>query len=422
MNHMARMTLRMATACLFIVLLSGCLKDKCGHTYTLYKPVYKTLAQMRADIKGGVPRQIKQPGKLYLFGNYIFLNETNQGIHVIDNSQPNNPQQVSFINIPGNVDLAVRGNTLYADCYGDLVMLDISNPREVSAKKVVSNVFPHRYGYYKNYNPLSPDPDKTQVIVGWTKKDTTIDCETYRIMYSNYYSLDMADIAGNYVSPQVGGVSGSMARFTLAGNYLYTVTNNDLKVFDISNPWEPDFKLSAKPNVGAVETIFPFKDKLFIGANSGMAIFDIGNAGTPQKLGQFVHATACDPVVADDQYAYVTLRSGTECQNFTNQLDVVDIRNLLTPSLKKTYKMFNPHGLSKDGNLLFICDGKDGLKVYDAGDVMKLKLIKHITGIETYDVIARKKKALVVAREGLYQFDYTDPKDIRLISIIHKRD
>jgi len=422
MNRLTLMTLRMATAGLFILLLSGCLKDKCSHTYTLYKPVFKTLAQMRAGIKSETPRPIEQPGKIYLFGNYIFLNETNRGIHVIDNSQPDNPQQVAFINIPGNVDLAVRGNTLYADAYGDLVVLDISNAREAVAKKVVNNVFPHRFVYYTNYNPLNPDPDNTQVIVGWTKKDTTVDCDTYRMFEERFYSLATADISGNYASPNVGGLGGSMARFTLVGDYLYTVTTSTLQVFDVSNPWEPDFKSNANPNVGNVETIFPFKDKLFIGANSGMAIYDIGTAGTPQKLGSFVHATSCDPVIADDHYAYITLRSGNVCQNFTNQLEVVDISNLLAPSLKKTYQLFNPHGLSKDGSLLFVCDGKEGLKVYDAANVMELKLIKHITGIETFDVIAWKKKALVVAREGLYQFDYTDPKDIRLISIIHKRN
>ena len=60
--------------------------------------------------------------------------------------------------------------------------------------------------------------------------------------------------------------------------------------------------------------------------------------------------------------------------------------------------MTRPQGLSKDGNLLFICDGPDGLKVYDASHVQNLKHLKTIGGMETYDVIAYNKRAIVVAR------------------------
>jgi hypothetical protein len=80
--------------------------------------------------------------------------------------------------------------------------------------------------------------------------------------------------------------------------------------------------------------------------------------------------------------------------------------------------MTNPHGLSKDGNTLFICDGADGLKIYNATNLSSLSLIKHIEGIETYDVIAYNSIALVVARDGLYQYDYSNPSDIRLLSKI----
>jgi hypothetical protein len=69
--------------------------------------------------------------------------------------------------------------------------------------------------------------------------------------------------------------------------------------------------------------------------------------------------------------------------------------------------MTSPHGLAKDGNKLFICDGKDGLKLYDAASPTDVKLVKKIGGIETFDVIALNGKAIVVATDGLYQFDYS---------------
>jgi hypothetical protein len=114
----------------------------------------------------------------------------------------------------------------------------------------------------------------------------------------------------------------------------------------------------------------------------------------------------------------VTLRSGTACQGFNNQLEVLHLNNITNPSLLKVYSLTNPHGLSKDGNMLFICDGADGLKIYNATNVLDLKLVKQISGMETYDVIAYNSIALVVARDGLYQYDYSNPSDIRLLSKI----
>jgi hypothetical protein len=78
--------------------------------------------------------------------------------------------------------------------------------------------------------------------------------------------------------------------------------------------------------------------------------------------------------------------------------------------------MTNPHGLAKDGNTLIICDGKAGLKFYNASDVKNLVLEKTITGPETYDVIAFNGWALLVANDGLYQYDYSSLNNIRLIS------
>lgn len=183
-------------------------------------------------------------------------------------------------------------------------------------------------------------------------------------------------------------------------------------------PADPVFQGDVQPGNWMIETIFPFQDKLFIGTTNGMYIFDASNPNSVTLMSKFAHARSCDPVIAEDKYAYVTLRSGNQCDGFTNQLDVVGIDNLSLPKMVRSYPLTNPHGLSKDGNILFVCDGKDGLKVYDASDVRNIKLIKHLKGMETYDVIAWNKRALVTAKDGLYQFDYTNENNIKLISTI----
>ncbi|HVK97034.1 MAG TPA: hypothetical protein VM368_04410 [Flavisolibacter sp.] len=400
-----------------LLVLQGCIKDTITttYTYTMHIPVYKTKAQVRENIKSNNTRSLEKTGKLYLYGSYIFLNEIDKGIHVIDNSNPAAPVNKAFIDIPGNRDIAVKGNILYADMYTDLVAIDISNPNSVQVKKVIENTFPHRYydGWFA--------ADTSKVIVEWIKRDTTV---TEAIHMGSWGRKDAMFLqAGGNTGNSAGGgaaptgMGGSMARFAIVDKTLYTVGTAELKVFNISTATDPSFVV--KKHIGMnIETIFPFQNKLFIGSATGMYIYDISNASNPIQQSQFNHVRSCDPVIADQKYAYVTLRSGTQCLGFTNQLEVIDITNLNSPQLVKIYSMTNPHGLSKDGSTLFICDGRDGLKIYNASNVNNLQLIHKISGIETYDVITVNGVAMVVAKDGLYQYDYSQLNNIRLLSKI----
>jgi hypothetical protein len=406
----------LAAVCFVLVALQGCLKDTYTRTYTYsyYQPLYKTTQEVRNNIKSNSAQPVERPGKIYIKGQYIFLNDIDKGIHVIDNSNPSQPQNIAFIDIPGNMDIAVKGNTLYADLYTDLVAIDISSPRQVVLKKIIENIFPERY-----YGAFRADPSK--VIARWEKRDTTVtekfDIENLRRRTDIFFdamSLSNSKASGS-AAPY--GVGGSMARFTITKERLFTVGSQYLDVFNITNAEDP-FKTSRKNLGWSIETIYPFMNKLFIGSQTGMFVYSISNPDNPVQEGQFNHVRSCDPVIADNQYAYVTLRSGTACQGFNNQLDVLNLSNLSNPVLVKTYQLTNPHGLSKDGDLLFICDGAAGLKIYNAGNASNLQMITQITGAETYDVIAWNNIALVVAKDGLYQYDYSDVNNIQLKSKI----
>ncbi len=400
--------------CSFI--FQGCVKDTVSRTYTIYIPVYKTSAEVRANIKNDVPLPVKNPGKMVVLGNYIYLNEIDKGIHVIDNTNPANPVNKYFISVPGNIDLAVIGNTLYADLYIDLVTLDISDPSAIQVKKITDNVFPLR-SYSGGFVA-----DNTKIITEWIKKDTTVTTDIHNLQANRsgvlFFDSGAFSAASQSSSNKAAiGISGSMARFALLNNYLYTVTNNALNVFNISQPQNPVFSNKINLPFG-IETIYPFKSNLFIGSQTGMLIYGTANPAQPVQAGSFAHARVCDPVIADDNYAYVTLSSGTRCSGFTNQLDVVNIQNLQSSKLVKSYPLINPHGLSKDGNTLFICDGAAGLKVFDATDVNSIKLLQTIVGMDTYDVIAVNGIAIVVAKDGLYQYDYSDRSKVQLLSKI----
>lgn len=395
----------------------SCRKDGCSklETYTYYQPLYKSAAEARAGIKSNAPKPVVNPGKIYLKGNYIFLNEVNKGIHVIDNTNPAAPVNASFINIPGNVDIAVKGNIMYADFYTHLVVMDISNPLNITVAKFVTHVFPER-----NYYGFNSDTSK--VIYDWVKKTETFmaDCNGNPVFFDGggmmYNTMD-AGLSGSSASGSPIGISGSLARFALVNNFMYSVSYDSLKVFNITAAQNPNVINTIALGWG-IETIYPFRDKLFIGSNTGMYIYSLINPAVPAKLGEFNHVRTCDPVIAEDDYAYVTLHSGTLCQGFTNQLDVLNIQNIQSPVLIKSYPFNSPRGLSKDGMLLFICDGNEGLKILNASNPHSITSIKQFILPQANDVIAFNNIALVIAGDGLYQFDYTNVADIKLISKI----
>lgn len=410
------------------VLLEGC-SDTCETKvhYTYYEPVYMSLSQLRGSTELTEPQPVKQIGKIYKKDQWLFLNEPGKGIHIIDNSDPSKPSVRSFLSIPGSYDLAVQGNALYADSYIDLVVFDISQMDAIREVNRVESVFSN------NVYPAGFAVDEGRgLITSWEEKKTVeisqSDCSpagNQPILYLSegiavrdaatfWSNTSLATTPGNGSGP---GVGGSMARFTIAQNHLYALENGSVLPFDISTAASPQ-PLEKTSIAWDIETIFPYQSHLFIGSSSGMHILDISNAAKPVKVSSYEHMRSCDPVVVEGNLAYVTLRSGTECQGFTNQLEVIDISNIQEPQLLKTYPMHNPHGLGIDAGTLFICDGDQGLKVFDAEDTENItsNLLAHYDDINAYDVIPFKDVLVMIGKDGLFQYDYSDPANIKLLS------
>jgi len=395
--------------CLLFFSFQSCVKDKLTHSYTIYMPIYETKEKVTLNIKSNPAKEIQSPGNLFVYGNYIFLNEMDKGVHIIDNTDPSNPVDKAFIEIPGNLDIAVKGNILYADMYQDLVAVDISDPLHAKLVKTVPGVFTERY-YANGFVAAN-----NMIIVGWTRKDTTVELARPQRswLYPGGVLFDVAAASQSAAAAPIPGISGSMARFTIVNDYLYAVDHHSLRPISISVPAEPvaGHLISAGFDI---ETIYPFKNKLFLGSMGGLYIYDISQPEAPVKEGDFIHARACDPVIADEKYAYVTLREGTTCGPTTNELEVVDVQDLHAPSLLKSYPMNKPQGVTKDDNMLFVCD--DGIKMYDASDPANIVLKEHVAGLETRDAIAWNKNLIVVSANGLYQYDYSNSSDLTLRS------
>lgn len=211
------------------------------------------------------------------------------------------------------------------------------------------------------------------------------------------------------------GTGGSMARFTIVGDHLFTVDQQNLNVFDIALEENPEFK--QKNNVGfGVETIFPLGDKLFLGTSTGMYIYDISTEGSPSQISFYEHVIACDPVVSDGEYAYVTLNaSREECWRSVNELQIIDLQNIERPQLLKQYQMQSPRGLAVRNDTLWVCD--NGLKVFDISDKLNIAQLYHFNDLVAYDLILDKNRALVIGETGFVQYKLENDTIIKLSEI-----
>jgi hypothetical protein len=214
------------------------------------------------------------------------------------------------------------------------------------------------------------------------------------------------------------GKGGSLARFTIVDNYLYLVDVSTLKVFNITNPVSATLASSIYLPFG-VETIFPYRDKLFIGSRDGMYIYSLANPAEPIKLGEARHVRSCDPVIANDSIAFVTLLGNQPCGPAQSGLYIYNITNITSPTLIKTNLMNTPTGLGLADSILYVCQKTNGMSIFNVSNPAAPILRKTITTQSFEDVIPYNNLLICYISTGLLLYDITNrtnPVQVALIN------
>ncbi len=351
----------------------------------------------KRDVKVKKEQPILATGKIYTKDNFLYVSEPGKGIHVIDNSNPSAPQKVRFVAIPGNMDVAMKGDILYADSYMDLLAIDMKTNKVTRVNDVFKASF--------------DDMRKEGRFAGLGADGDFLFAKNFQAVHKT-----PSNVSTNVSSET--GTAGSMARFAVVDNNLYVLDGKSMKVFSVTAPAEPK-QVSENKMEFEVETIFPYKEHLFIGGKEGMFVYDNTNPNAPTQISKFQHMLSCDPVIVANDIAYITLRDGSQCRTAINELQVVDVKDVKNPTLIKVYPMNNPHGLSVKGNNLYVCDGNQGLKILDITNPADIQPVAKDPSLrKAFDVINTDKSMIVVGRDGIFQYDNTDPKALKQLSVI----
>jgi hypothetical protein len=347
----------------------------------LTKEIDKGTRLFQKRIKFQKKKKLQDPGKIYNFGKTLYINDKNRGVHIVDNSNPRQPIFKQFLKIPGNYDIAIKGQILYADNYEDLVIVNLQT-KEI---KRINNVFPQSAAKYRKEQKAQVNNLKSQAV--------------------------QQNIAQ----------AGSMARFGIYNNHLYVLDERKMKIFNISD-WRSVHKVNERQMRFIVETVFSYGQSLFIGGQEGVYIYDVENPANPVQQDIFSHALACDPVVVDDHTAYITLRVGRCRGGSVNQLDVVDVQNPAKAKLLHSLVLDQPRGLAVADNWLYLCN-QNRLELYSIGLDKKPTLINSFPIDEAYDVLYLKDRKLivVVGKDAVYQIARRNNELILLSKIDAKR-
>lgn len=378
-------------------------------------PNYKSLAEIRSSVAVESARNTNSDGKIYVAENYLFYIGQEDGIHVFDNQNPSSPQNIAFISIEGVHDIAVKGNYLFADNYFDLLVFDISDITDITLAQTLESViafypvFPIDAEFYDYSVTPSSNGD---LLVGYNLE--------YKEKPENDAILFME---GDFVTTATGnvGVGGSYAKFQIRNDALYTLDDWKLNIFNIAEPTQTYFDHYTYLDSwfgGRFETLFIRKQYMFVGSTTGMHIIDIIDEFNPQYVSGFSHATACDPVVVNQNTAYITIRGGNSCGAIEDQINVLDISDINQPTLVSTYLLNEPYGLGYHNNTLYVCSNTEGLAVFDTTDANSLEL-QHYYDFAVKDVIPLDSHLIAVGNQKIIQFSYENNYQLEVISEVN---
>ena len=385
-------------------------------------PVIKSKSEIRNSIQVKAAQPTNSDGKIYVYNDLLFYIAQNSGIHIFNNQNPENPQNIIFIQLEGVHDISVKNDILYADNFMDLVVFDISNVSDIQLVNVEEDMllyyatFPEDSLYYQS-NIYTSNEDE------FVAEYTTIYMERTEVennpeMFWNSFSIFESDVLALDAGINIG-TGGSYAKFQIYNNALFTIDDYKLNTFNIT-----DYNSISKVSEtwlggwfgGELETTFILKDYMFIGATNGMHIVGLQDEFNPIYTSSFTHATGCDPVVVEGNTAYITVRGGNTCGAIEDQVNVIDVTDINTPVEYSTYFLSSPYGLGIKNHILYVCNDS-GINVFDAQNPNEI-VLQNTIETTSKDVIPLSSHLIAVGENVIHQYNYTDNFGLELISTL----
>ena len=226
---------------------------------------------------------------------------------------------------------------------------------------------------------------------------------------SKLYTLILLFVAFQNISPQhlvgrLGRYLQSIQIVAVSGNYAY-LTNNNLNVFNITNPALPilvtSFGLSA-----TAQDIVLSGNKAYIAVSSSLQIIDISNPASPSLIGGVTLSGTAVALSISGNYAYIANNSG---------LQIIDISNPVSPSLAGSLSALAVRDVAVQGKYAYLA-GDNGIQAIDISNPLSPSLAANLENFQEGNSI----QSIAVDSNFLYATLYVASGVIPPISVTYE--
>jgi len=392
-------------------------------TYNKATAVYGDIDAVRNTPLIGATRNIQNSGKIFVGDDFLLIGEKNEGIHVFDNTNTSAPVAVGFINLPYTEEFYVEGDFIYAESHYDFLKINIA---DIYNPKLIDRV------EYAFGNPI--ENAEGEVLMGF---DYEVSTETFELnspeaealsessyLYYNYMNelIPQSSVPSSFAG---GGseIKGTLNKIAVHNDYIYVIGSRTIYTFrdDVT-----EVAYIGESEMGnEMETIYSENNNLFIGTRFSMIVASVTNPANPTYISEYNHPTSCDPVYPNGNVAYLTLRTAdfSGCAGDENTLVVLDISSVSNPLEIDQITMDSPYGMALIGDNLFVGEGENGIKIFDASNPAALNHLNSNVNVLAYDILEHPTLPNVVLTTGdaglqQYEIDYSD-FSMQLISSIN---
>jgi len=314
--------------------------------------------------------------------SYVYVADYDEGLRIVDFSNPAHPSEVGFYDIAGYPHRIVAvGNYAYVIVNGGFWIIDVLDPAQ-----------PSKVGYYD--------------ITGYPKEVTVVGNYAYVIVKEG--GLHILDVSNAEQPIEIGFYDnvGPVYRLVTLGSHIYLDDRAGLHILDASDPAEPTevgSYLYGVPYPYIRGVLAAAENYVYISDGDSVRIVDISDPTQPMEIGSYNLGARPDAVAVAGSYIYVA--TGFE------GLHIIDVSDPEHPTGVGFYDAPpHPEPLAVQGNHVYFGNGPH-LAVLDVSDPTNPELIGQSDELpgSVADMVVTGTHAYIAASTGLHIFDISNP-------------
>jgi hypothetical protein len=360
-------------------------------------------------------------GKLAVQGQYAYVLSFDNGLRVVDISDPEAPQLMGSFDPSGPcVDFVVEADRAWVlDGFNGLYELDITDPSSPSVADVftLASTYTatslalsgnrafvgHGFSGLQVIDLESSDPQPLVGLSTWsvaTVGDRLFDGGT---------ALVVADIESPDPVPSFARLGQYSLDVAVAGAYAY-VADGDLRTVDVADPTAP-VVLGTLTTPGSSYAVAMAGDHLMVADGSaGLRVIDVSVPSAPSYAGSVDTPGVANDVAVDGTLAAIS--------DWTAGLTLADISQPALPQLRANLALAQPSmGVALSGGLAYVAVGTAGLQIVEVSDPTAPEIVGSVdTPGFAWDLAVAGGIACVAdGTAGLQVIDVSDPAQPQLL-------